>query len=63
MPTSLSSAATIELTDNRAESARGRASLAELAALDADELVAQLERALPDVAARQVPVAAFQSSI
>ncbi|WAL73367.1 FxSxx-COOH protein [Kitasatospora sp. YST-16] len=40
-----------------------RAALADLAALDAEDLTAQIERVLPTAAARQVAVAAFQSSI
>ncbi|MEV7213861.1 FxSxx-COOH cyclophane-containing RiPP peptide [Kitasatospora cineracea] len=40
-----------------------RAALADLAALDAEELTAQIARVLPAAAARQVAVAAFQSSI
>jgi FXSXX-COOH protein len=61
MTTSLSSVLTDEPTGIQIDA--GRMSLADLAALDSDELAAQLERALPDVAARQVSVAAFQSSI
>ncbi|GLW55289.1 FxSxx-COOH cyclophane-containing RiPP peptide [Kitasatospora phosalacinea] len=38
-------------------------SLADLAALDVEELTAQIERALPTAGGRQVSVAAFQSSI
>ncbi|MFB7945031.1 FxSxx-COOH cyclophane-containing RiPP peptide [Kitasatospora phosalacinea] len=38
-------------------------SLADLAALDVEELTAQIERALPSAGSRQVSVAAFQSSI
>ncbi|MFE2349769.1 FxSxx-COOH cyclophane-containing RiPP peptide [Kitasatospora cineracea] len=40
-----------------------RAALADLAALDAEELTAQIARVLPAAAVRQVAVAAFQSSI
>ncbi|MEV4558657.1 FxSxx-COOH cyclophane-containing RiPP peptide [Kitasatospora sp. NPDC049285] len=60
---------TTALAANPAEDLTGaqvafdRPSLADLAALDSDELAAQIERVLPDAAARQVAVAAFQSSI
>ncbi|BAJ30254.1 MULTISPECIES: FxSxx-COOH cyclophane-containing RiPP peptide [Kitasatospora] len=40
-----------------------RAALADLAALDVEDLTAQIERVLPAAASRQVAVAAFQSSI
>lgn len=40
-----------------------RPSLADLAALGADQLAAQVQRALPATATGQVAVAAFQSSI
>ncbi|MFJ4676578.1 MULTISPECIES: FxSxx-COOH cyclophane-containing RiPP peptide [unclassified Kitasatospora] len=50
-----------DLTEPRV--ALQRAALADLAALDAEDLAAQIARVLPDAAARQVAVAAFQSSI
>jgi FXSXX-COOH protein len=50
-----------ELTDPQQPSAR--ASLADLAALGPEELVARLQRALPGTDSGQVPVAAFNSSI
>ncbi|MEV4613812.1 FxSxx-COOH cyclophane-containing RiPP peptide [Kitasatospora sp. NPDC049258] len=49
------------LTDDHFDAAR--LSLADLAALGAEELAAQLARALPGGTPGQVGVAAFQSSI
>jgi len=60
MTTALVAEPTADLTNGQIE---GRASLADLAALGAEELAAQVQRALPGGAAGQVSVAAFQSSI
>ncbi|MFJ1703515.1 hypothetical protein [Kitasatospora sp. NPDC088346] len=61
MTTALANEPVEYLTDGQI--GEGRVSLAELAALGADELVAQLRRALPGGVTNQVSVAAFQSSI
>jgi FXSXX-COOH protein len=54
--------ATLPLADEQ-DDVEERTVLADLAALGADQLAAQLERALPSSATGQVAVAAFQSSI
>jgi FXSXX-COOH protein len=59
MSAALATLPTDELTDPEAT----RTLLADLAALGAEELAAQVQRALPTAATGQVPVAAFQSSI
>ncbi|MGW4380007.1 FxSxx-COOH cyclophane-containing RiPP peptide [Kitasatospora sp. NPDC004531] len=61
MTTALAAGPAEDLTG--AQVALEDATLADLAALDAEDLTAQIERVLPAAAARQVAVAAFQSSI
>ncbi|MFJ5233286.1 FxSxx-COOH cyclophane-containing RiPP peptide [Kitasatospora sp. NPDC088391] len=61
MTTALVAAPAEDLTG--AQVALERATMADLAALDAEDLAAQIERVLPAAAAGQVAVAAFQSSI
>jgi FXSXX-COOH protein len=51
------------LTDDQDDDMTGRVLLADLAAMDADQLTASLHRALPDLEPGRVAVAAFQSSI
>ncbi|WP_354641906.1 FxSxx-COOH cyclophane-containing RiPP peptide [Kitasatospora camelliae] len=60
MTTALAAAPVEDLTEG--QTVADRVSLADLAALDAEDLAAELHRVLPS-AARQVPVAAFQSCI
>jgi FXSXX-COOH protein len=59
MTTALAALPVAQLADED----QARTSLADLAALGADQLAAQLERALPTTATGQIAVAAFQSSI
>ncbi|MFD7981896.1 FxSxx-COOH cyclophane-containing RiPP peptide [Kitasatospora indigofera] len=61
MTPALATRPTEDLTDPQSQA--GRASLAELAALGAEEITARLHRVLPGAGSGQVPVAAFNSSI
>ncbi len=61
MTSALDTRPTAELTD--AQQSSPRASLADLAAIGSEELVARRHRALPGRDSGQVPVAAFNSSI
>jgi FXSXX-COOH protein len=54
---------TTVLANDLTENQDSRISLADLAALGAEELAAQVQRALPATATGQISVAAFQSSI
>ncbi|GJF28266.1 hypothetical protein KNE206_09660 [Kitasatospora sp. NE20-6] len=56
-------ASTARPADGVAEGTAVRPSLASLAATGADELAAQLHRALPDVDSGRMSVAAFNSSV